>query len=150
MHPGMSAKILLDREEIGIIGRIHPKVKKDDIFVFEISMTKIIEKQIKPIKYKEASKYPTIEKDLAFIVKKDITVQSLTQQIKKSGGRLLTNIDVFDVYVGENIKEDEKSIAFNLVFSDSTCTLSDEEVMTQFNKIIENVETNLNARLRDK
>ena len=148
MHPGMSAVILVDREEVGIIGRIHPTIKKDDIFVCEISMTKLMSKQIKPIKYKEASKYPSIEKDVAFVVKKDTTVASLTDQIRKSGGRLLTNIDVFDVYVGENVAEDEKSIAFNLVFSDPTRTLSDEEVTEVFNKIINEVESKMDAKLR--
>ena len=50
IHPGISAKILLDREEIGIIGRIHPSIKKDDIYMAEISLSKIMDKKIKPIK----------------------------------------------------------------------------------------------------
>ncbi len=148
MHPGMSAKILIDREEAGIIGRVHPSYKKDEIFVFEISMTKLFNKYVKPIKYKEGNKYPSISKDLAFVVKKEITSLELMNQIKKSGGRLLTDIDVFDVYVGENVKEDEKSIAYSLVFSDPTRTLSDEEVTKVFNKIITEVETKMEAKLR--
>ena len=71
-------------------------------------------------------------------------------QIKKSGGRMLTNVDVFDVYVGENVAEDEKSIAFSLTFSDSTKTLSDEEVTVVFDKIIAEVENKMNAKLRSK
>lgn len=148
MHPGMSATILLDREPVGIIGRVHPTLKKDDIFVSEISMTKLFDKQIKPIKYKEANKYPSISKDVAFVVDKKMTVSTLTEQIKKSGGRLLSSIDVFDVYVGENVSDNEKSIAFNLVFEDNTRTLSDEEVTTVFNKIITEVESKLDAKLR--
>ena len=149
MHPGMSAKILLDREEIGIIGRVHPKLKKDEIYVAEISMNKLI-KNIKPIKYKQASRFPEIEKDLAFVVNKNTTALELITQIKKSGGKLLTNIDVFDVYVGENVGVDEKSIAFNLTFSDPTKTLNEEEVMNIFNKIISDVEKNCNATLRSR
>ena len=140
--------ILVDREPIGIIGRIHPSLKKDDIFVIEFSMTKLMEKQIKPLKYKEANKYPEIAKDVAFVVKKDMPVSILMEQIKKSGGRLLNSIDVFDVYVGENVSDDEKSIAFNLIFADSTRTLSDEEVTEVFNKIINEVENKLEAKLR--
>lgn len=148
MHPGMSAVILVDREPIGIIGRVHPTLRKDDIFVCEFSMTKLMEKDIKPIKYKEANKYPSISKDVAFVVKNTTTASELIDQIRKSGGRLLTSIDVFDVYVGENVAEDEKSIAFNLVFADNTRTLSDEEVTTVFNKIINEVENKMEAKLR--
>ena len=148
LHPGISAKIILDREEIGVIGRVHPSLKKDEIYVFELSMNKLI-KQIKPLKYKEASKYPSITKDMAFIVKKDVSSNDIQSIIKKVGGRLLTDIDVFDVYVGENVGEDEKSIAYTLTFSDQTRTLSDEEVTQLFRQIIEKVEQT-GAKLRDK
>lgn len=150
LHPGICATIKLDREPIGIIGRIHPSIKKDDIYVAELSMTKLYEKTIKPLKFKEASKYPEVRKDLAFIVKKDVTALDIINQIKKSGGRLLTNIDIFDVYVGENVEPDEKSIAFALTFSDSTRTLDDEEVTKIFEKIINDVESKLQAKLRNK
>ncbi|MBQ9071985.1 MAG: phenylalanine--tRNA ligase subunit beta [Bacilli bacterium] len=149
IHPGISAKILLDREEIGIIGRVHPSYIKDEVYVCELSMTKLYNKQVKPLKYKETSKYPTIEKDLAFVVKKDVESESIKNQIRKSGGRLLTSIDVFDVYVGDKIGSDEKSIAYNLKFEDSTKTLTEEEVMTIFNKIISDVENKLNAKVRN-
>lgn len=150
MHPGMSATILLDREPIGIVGRVHPSLSKDDIFVAELSLTKIMGKQIKAIKYKESSKYPEIKKDLAFVVNKSVPSGELVNQIKKSGGRLLTNIDVFDIYTGENVKEDEKSIAYTLTFSDTTRTLLEDEVNSVFRKIIDEVENKCNARLRDK
>lgn len=149
MHPGISARILLDREPIGIIGRVHPSLKKDDIYVAEISLTKIMEKDIKAIKYKESSKYPGLKKDLAFIVDKDVNAGNIMNQIKKTGGRLLTNIDVFDVYTGENVGETEKSIAYSLNFSDPNKTLTDEEVTTIFNKIIKEIEKRFNAKLRD-
>jgi len=70
--------------------------------------------------------------------------------IKKAGGKLLTNIEVFDVYTGANVLDNEKSIAYSLTFLDMTKTLSDEEVMTVFNKIITEVENKLGAKLRDK
>ena len=53
LHPGISAVIKLDREEIGIIGKVHPTITKDDIYVFELSMKKLYEKKVKPLKYKE-------------------------------------------------------------------------------------------------
>lgn len=149
MHPGMSARIILDREPLGIIGRVHPNTLKDEVYVAEISLTKLI-KPIKPIKYKESSKYPEIKKDMAFIVDKNTSSKEIEAEIKRAGGRLLTNIDVFDVYTGENVKDNEKSIAYNLTFSSTEKTLTDEEVMEVFNNIINKVETKLNAKLRSE
>lgn len=149
LHPGISAKILLDRKEIGVIGRVHPKVLKDEVYVFELSLQALMS-NIKPLKYKEALKYPGIEKDMAFILDKDIMADSVTSTIRRAGGRLLSDIKVFDVYTGENVGKDEKSIAFSCMFEDKSRTLTDEEVMTVFNNIIEKVENTYNAKLRDK
>ena len=150
MHPGICAKVLLDKEEVGIIGRVHPKVSNDEIYVIELSMTKLCSKKVKPIKFKESSKYPSITKDLAFIVNKDITSLEVEKLIKKSGGRLLDSIEVFDLYTGDNIGSDKKSIAYSLTFIDDTRTLSEEEVMQCFNNIIKTVESKIDAKLRDK
>ncbi len=147
MHPGISARIILDRENIGIVGCVHPGVRKDSIYVAELSLNALMTK-VKKLKYKEAIKYPEIAKDVAFIVDKDVSADTLVKQIRKSGGRLLLNIDIFDVYKGENLEKNKKSIAFNLTFGDYNRTLTDEEVMNQFNKIIDDVTTSCNAKLR--
>ena len=147
MHPGMSARILLDRKEIGIIGRIHPNDAKDEIYICELSMDSLIT-NIKPIKYKEVSKYPSIIRDMAFIMPKDVEAVEILNLIKKSGGRLLTNIKIFDVYEGENVGNNEKSIAYSLEFSDNTKTLTDDEVSVLFEKIIKDVE-NKGYKLRN-
>lgn len=149
MHPYVCAKVMLDKKEIGIIGKVHPQINKDDIYVLELSMNALMI-NVKPLKYREANKYPGIEKDLAFIVSNHLEVKDLIKAIKKSGGRLLKDIKVFDVYTGENINNDKKSIAFKLVFEDENRTLTDEEVMTNFNNIIKYVESNFDAELRDK
>lgn len=147
LHPGVSASILLDKKQIGIIGKIHPSLYKDEIFVAEISLTKLYKESIKPVKYKASSKYPEIQKDVAFIVSNDITNGEIVDVIKKSGGRLLDSIDIFDIY--RDIEEGKKSMAYSLVFKDSNKTLTDEEVTVIFNKIIKDVEEKLNAKLRD-
>ena len=148
MHPYMSAVVKLDREDIGIIGRVHPSLKKEDIYVFEISLNKLM-KTIKPIKYKEASIYPVIIKDLAFVTNKDTQSLEIETIVKKSGGRLLTNVEVFDVYTGDKLNEGEKSIAYSLTFNDPARTLTEEEVMNIFNKIIDDVTKKGLGRLRD-
>ena len=149
LHPGISANILLDRKVIGVIGRVHPNVLKDEVYVFELSLQALMSK-IKPLKYKEAPRYPTIEKDCAFILDKNVTAGSVLDTIKKAGGRLLDSINVFDVYTGENVGEGKKSIAYNLTFMDSSRTLTDAEVMEVFNNIIDKVCKEYNATLRDK
>ena len=149
LHPGVSANILLDRKVIGIIGKVHPNVSKDNVYVFEISLNELM-KVIKPLKYKEAPKYPGMEKDMAFVVKRNVTAGEVMATIKKAGGKLLQSISVFDVYTGENVGDDEKSIAFKLNFLDPTKTLTDEEVMNVFNNIISKVESSHSAKLRDK
>lgn len=146
LHPGVSAKILIDRQEVGIIGKVHPSLYKGDIYVCELSLTKLYAYQTKPLKFKEASKYPSIKKDVAFIVDNDITNKELEDIIKKAGGRLLDSIDIFDIY--RDIKPGKKSMAYNLTFKDDTRTLSDEEVMEVFNNIITKVTNELNAELR--
>ena len=150
LHPGISAKILVDREEIGIIGKLHPNISNDDIYVCEFSLTSLYNKKIKSIKYKETSKYPSIVKDVSFIVDKDTTAIDIENTIKKSGGRLLESINVFDYYSGDKIDLDKKSLAFKLTFTDSSRTLEEKEVMDIFNKIISDVVTKHNAVLRDK
>jgi len=147
MHPGMTAKILLDREEIGIIGRVHPNYKRDEIYVAELSVTKLYNKQIKPVKFKEANKYPEIIKDVAFVIPNEMESITIKNQIMKSGGRLLTDIEVFDLY--PNIEDGKKSLAYKLTFADPTRTLTDEEVMNIFNKIIDEVTTKCNVKIRD-
>ena len=147
IHPGIGAKILVDREPVGIIGKIHPNISKGDIYLVEVSLTKLI-KKIKPIKYKESSKYPSIVKDVAFIVDRDITSANIEEVIKKVAGRSLMHIEVFDLYMGDNLKNNEKSIAYSLTFNDSTKTLKDIEVMEVFNKVIQEVEAKLGAKVR--
>ena len=149
MHPGKSCRILLDRKPIGILGQVHPNVCKDEVYVCELSLQALM-KKVKPLKYKEASKYPVITKDVAFVVPREVPSSSIEATIKKAGGRLLHSISVFDVYEGEHVEEGMKSIAYNLLFMAKDRTLTDEEVMQVFNQIIDKVLSVHNAELRDK
>ena len=149
LHPGVCADIKLDKKRIGIIGRVHPKLTKDEIYVFEISLNALMT-GIKPIKFKEAPRFPSIEKDAAYILDKKIAAGEVIKTIKNAGGKLLTNIDIFDVYTGLNIGLDKKSIAFKFIFSDSNRTLREEEAMEIFEKINKKVCEVHGAELRDK
>jgi len=150
MHKYQSANIVLNGKEIGIIGKLSPEFIKDDVFVFEISIKKLLENRCKGIQVAEISKYPTILKDVAFVLDKEILASDVVREIKKSGGKLLKEIQIFDKYEGEKIDSNKKSLAFKLTFNDLTKTLTDDEVMELFNKIITNVSSKFNCTLRDK
>ena len=149
LHPGVQANIILDGKKIGIIGKVHPNITKKDIYVFEVNLDDLYGKTSK-LKYKEAFKYPSIQKDMAFILDKSIDVSEVIKTIKKASNKTLQDISVFDVYEGENIDSSKKSVAFSLVFNGVTRTLTDDEVMDVFNKIIDKIVSTHNAELRDK
>ena len=149
LHPGVQANIVLDGKKIGIIGKVHPNITKKDIYVFELNLDDLYGKTSK-LKYKEAFKYPSIQKDMAFILDKKIDVADVVKTIKKAANKTLQIVDIFDVYEGENIDSSKKSVAFALTFNGITRTLTDEEVMDSFNKIIDKIVSSHNAELRDK
>lgn len=147
-HPGQTALISVNADAVGIIGKLHPKVAKEDVYVVEINLNKLLSKKVGKMKYKEISKFPSIKKDVAFIIDKNLDSAVIEKQIKKSAGNLLANIEVFDVYTGEHVSEGKKSIAYSLTFSDSKRTLTDEEVTEIFNKVISDAEKGLGAEIR--
>lgn len=149
LHPGVQASIVLDGKNIGIIGMVHPNITKKKIYVFELDLNSIFGRTNK-LKYKEAYKYPSIVKDMAYALDKSIDVGEVIKTIKKGASKILQDVSVFDVYEGENIAPDKKSVAFSLTFNGLDRTLTDDEVMEVFNKIVNKVTTTHNAELRDK
>ena len=150
IHPKINSEIIVGGKSVGYFGKLHPSVTKEDIYVCEISLTKLVENKTGDVKFKELNKYPTIEKDVSFIVDDNVDSSDIVKEIKKSGGKLLTDVTVFDIYKGEKLSSDKKSIAYNLVFEDYSRTLTEDEVMISFNNIIREVEHKFNAVLRDK
>ena len=148
MHPGQGAYINVNGTNVGIIGKIHPNVTKDDVFVLEINLDELFKKKVGKMKYKEISKFPNVKKDVAFIVAKNLESKDIEKVIKNAGGSLLTDIEVFDVYTGSNVPEGKKSIAYSLTFADSKKTLTDEEVNNLLNKVIDSVCKKCTAEIR--
>lgn len=148
MHPGQSAYINVNGTNVGIIGKLHPNVTKEDVYVFEINLDELFEKKVGKMKYKEISKFPSVKKDVAFVVDKALTSKDIEKVIKNAGGSLLTEIEVFDVYTGITIGIDKKSIAYSLTFSDNKKTLTDEEVNNLMQKVMDNVCKKFGAEVR--
>ena len=148
LHPGQSAVISVNNDIVGIIGKIHPKIEKDDVFVLEIDLDRLLSKRVGKMKYKEISKFPNIKKDLSIVVDKKMSAQEIGMKIKKLAGSLLESSEVFDVYTGTGIEDDKKSISFALTFGKGDRTLTDDEINEVMNKIIAGLEKDIKAELR--
>ena len=150
MHPTKSVYINVSGKIIGMIGQVHPRITKDEIYVVEINLDQLFNIKTGKIKFKEFSKFPGIFKDLAFILPKEVKNEDVISSIKQGGGKLLKSVNVFDYYEGDRIDSNKKSIAYSLYFESFDKTLSDEEINPLFDKIIENVVKRHNGILRDK
>lgn len=139
-HPGQTAEISVNNDIVGIIGRIHPEIEKENVFVMEINLDKLLAKRVGKMKFKEISKFPVIKKDLSILTDKNISSLDLANKIKKSAGKLLIDINVFDLYEGKNIDENKKSLAYSLTFGDNNRTLNDDEINAVMDKVIANLE----------
>ena len=135
-HPGQTAEISVNNDIVGIVGKVHPKVTSEDVFVMEINLDKLLAKKTGKMKYKEISKFPVVKKDISIIVDENIQSQEIAKQIKKSAGSLLIDSQVFDVYKGKGIEDGKKSLAFTLTFGTNDRTLQDEEINSILEKII--------------
>ena len=146
-HPGQVAEINVNGDVVGIVGRVHPTISKENVYVMEINLSKLLAKKVGKMKFKDISIYPTIKKDIAVLINKDVSSDEISKAIKKAGGNLLVNYEVFDVY--ENaILGDKRSIAYSLTFGSNDKTLTDEEVLPIVDKIVEALEKNFKAELR--
>ena len=146
-HPGQVAEINVNNDIVGIIGRIHPEISKEPVFVMEINLDKLLAKKVSKMKFKEISIYPTIKVDIAVILDKSVTADEISKVIKKAGGSLLVNQEMFDVYTNP-VLGDKKSVAYSLIFGSNNKTLTDEEINPVVDKIVEALEKNFKAELR--
>ena len=147
-HPYQTAEISVNNDIVGIVGKLHPINFKEAVYAFEIDLDKLLDKKIGKMKYKEVSKFPSVKKDIAIIVNKDITSQEIAMAIKKAAGRLLLSSNVFDVYTGAGIEDNKKSIAYSLEFGTNERTLTDEEISGLMEKIVAALEKEFGAELR--
>ncbi len=159
-HPGKSGRIFFNKEKDKIVanfGEIHPNIlKKIDIKTealigFEIFVDNLKEqkKSLKDQKIKyEISDYQKSERDFAFIIDKNFKSQELLEVISDVDRELIKNVNIFDIYEGENIPKDKKSIALNVTIQSMTKTLKDEDLEKINKLIIDTVENKTGAKIR--
>ena len=151
LHPGQSADLQVDGSWAGRLGRLHPELEqrlglRGPVFVFELD-AQAIEVSV-PAHYREVSRYPSVRRDLSLTVQQSVAASALEGCIRTALGSYLIEFRVFDVYHGEGIDSNAKSVAVGLTLQDPSRTLSDKDIKGLMDKAISALETDLGARLR--
>lgn len=152
MHPGRTATVSLDGQVIGFVGQVHPVAAKayniPETYVAEVSLT-AIEQAIQPAKpFVEITKFPAVTRDIALLLKAEISHKEVVEAIEAARVKRLTDIKLFDVFSGEKLGLGMKSMAYTLTFQNPEDTLEDEEVARYMEKIQKSLEEMLGAEVR--
>jgi len=151
LHPGQSAAILRNGEEIGYVGALHPTIEKalglnGPVYLFEVALAGIEQGSI--ASFTELSKFPEVRRDLAILVSSSTELSAIVDVMKASAGEWLTGVRLFDLYEGKGIEPGHKSLALGLTWQHSLRTLTDEEISGFIDCVINNLEQQFSARLR--
>lgn len=152
-HPGRSADIKIGNDVIGTFGEVHPDVleamdiKRERAYVADIDLAKA-EKYIKSaVKYERIVKYPEVTRDLAIVMDKDILVGNMVEDLKRVSP-LIEKIEIFDVYEGEKIDADKKSVAISIVLRNKVKTLEEKEINDVVTKVLETISKKYRGEIR--
>jgi len=145
-HLKKSAEIKVNHEEVGFLGEISPKILsalslKNRVVVFDLDFEKISNLASEEVIYQPISPFPPVIRDISVLVPKSILVEEVLNKIENAGGEVLIDVDLFDIFEGENLPEDKKSLAFHLIFQAKNRALNSEEVNEILQKIIEALES---------
>ena len=152
-HPGRSGYIKMGKDIVGVIGQIHPlKAKKygvkGDTYVAELNLSVLLNLRTKALKATPIPQYPTVTRDIALVMDKDIATYDVVRTIQKASKKLISKTQIFDVYQGEHIEEGKKSVAIALTFQDPSKTLDDATIQNVMDNILASVEKEHQAVLR--
>ncbi|RIV10804.1 phenylalanine--tRNA ligase subunit beta [Priestia flexa] len=152
MHPGRTAAVVLNGQEAGYVGQLHPVTQKQyglrETYVFELNLKAIFAAKVEEVRYSAIPRFPSITRDIALVVDKEVLAGELQTAIYEAGGELLKEVAVFDLYDGERMEEGKKSVAFSLRYLDPERTLTDEEVSAAHANVLKVVEEQFKASLR--
>ncbi|ADL08151.1 phenylalanine--tRNA ligase subunit beta [Thermosediminibacter oceani] len=155
LHPGRTATISIDGEIAGFIGEVHPDVMENygmedkRAYVAELDLDLLLDRSQTEVKFKPLPRFPAADRDVAIVVEEGVTAGSIMEAIKEAGGEVLENVELFDVYRGNQIPEGYKSLAFSLTYRAKDRTLTDEEINRLHGNITECILKKFNGRLRE-
>lgn len=147
MHPTRSAEIVIGNKSIGYFGEVNPVLLEKlgigvKVLVCELKYQEISKMFNKKIQYEQIAKYPSVERDIALVMDKNVTNGEVVKIIKKSSDKTLKEIEIFDIYEGDQIESGKKSMAYHLVFNSLEKSLTMEEIDAMVNKILSNLSRN--------
>lgn len=148
-HPNRSALVLLDNKPLCVMGDIYPTKKdsKERMILLEMNLSLLFATKSKNIKFEPISTYPQSTRDYAFLIDDSINYIDIKNEVKKCSS-LIKEVSVFDIYKGNNIAQNQKSIALKVVFESNDHTLKDNEIDEVHNKIVETLNKKFNVSLR--
>lgn len=153
-HPGKSARIMANGVQLGELGELHPTLKGRFDFGEGAVVAAVLEvdsllKAVSPhYEIEDVPIFPPMLEDLAIVVDEEVPAIQVANLIRQTGGKLLTDVSLFDIFRGEQIGQGKKSLAYNLVYQSPDRTLSVAEVAAARQKIIKRLDHELNAKLR--
>jgi len=152
LHPGQSAQLTLNGQPVGYVGALHPVVEahlglNSPLYVCEINLAAVLDSQLPH--FEELSKFPEVRRDLAVVVDKRVPAAELMSNVREMAGAYLTDLRLFDVYEGKGIDPKRKSLGLGLTFRDQSRTLGEEDVNMAVNQVIDSLEKNYKAELRN-
>lgn len=144
-HPGRCAKIYLDKDELGTLGEIHPSVVKNygigtKVYAASLDLNTIITHANSEKTYHKMPRFPATTRDLALTCDRTLPVINIEKAIRTAVPKLLESVKLFDVYTGEQIAEDQKSVAYSVTLRAADRTLTDEETDNAVRKILKALE----------
>ncbi len=153
LHRGQAVRFIVKNETAGYLGKLNPKIAHkleitENTFIAEIYLDKFLSLPPKHRTYKEISEYPSTSRDLATVVDVDIPYSEIITSLRSIGEGILRKIEVFDVYQGPQVPEGKKSLALSFTFCSNEKTLTDEEVNSLMQDIINILTTKFNAQIR--
>jgi phenylalanyl-tRNA synthetase beta chain len=154
LHPGKSAKLLVEGEGIGFLGELHPEFQEKlgfskRVYIFEMDLERLIsfEKKMEK-KFAQLPKFPSVRRDIALVVDDNIPLGKILSEIKKVESSLIEDLKVFDVFKGGSLAQGKKSIAVSMTLRASDKTLTDEEANKVQAMAIRSLQKVLGAELR--
>ncbi len=155
LHPGQTAALVYQGQEIGVLGALHPQLQQkldisQPVYLFELLQDALTD--IKLPSFKPLSRFPEVRRDLAVIVDQTVAVSEMKAAAVEAAGSgsdsYLTNLKVFDVYIGKGIDSHRKSVALGLTFQHLSRTLTDEEINQSIDSVVKALTSRFDAQLR--
>ncbi|MFC0270242.1 phenylalanine--tRNA ligase subunit beta [Metabacillus herbersteinensis] len=152
MHPGRTAEVFVADNLVGYVGQAHPVVQKEldlsETFVFELSLVDLLTVNLEEVRFASIPRHPSSTRDIALVVNSEVIAGDIKVAIIEAGGKWLQDVEVFDVYQGDRLEENKKSVAYSLRYFDPERTLTDEDVTKAHEKVLKAVEEKFGAVLR--